>query len=120
MKTISITPPNSLILIMDYTSGQVPETMGNELVSATRSCIAVGCRSEDDGPTEVHLAESHEVTPSEALRFDGEISTPSKKLSICSVLNQEILSTHVHGTTTRVRVFANHAMEPDRILIVVD
>jgi hypothetical protein len=75
---------------------------------------------EFDGPTEIHLAQSDEITPADALVFDGEISTPSKKLSICSVMNEELLSAAVQGTKTHVRVFANHPKEPDRIIVVFD
>lgn len=120
MKTISISPPNSLILVMDFASGRVPQEMGNKLVSATESCVAVGCLSEHDGKTEIHLGQAHEVTAQDALVFDGEISTPSKKLSICSVMNEELLSTEVAGTKTHVKVFANDPMEPDRIIVLFD
>jgi hypothetical protein len=120
MKTTSATMPNAVILVMDFTSGRVPDAMDNKLVLATESCIAVGCRSESDGPTELHLARSREIMPHDALVFDGQILTPSKKLSICSIMNEELLSTEVAATTTHVRVFANHPTEPDRILVVFD
>jgi hypothetical protein len=105
---------------MDLATGRVPEEMGEKLVSATESCIAVGCRSEHDGPTEIHLGQCHEVTPSDALVFDGEIFTPSRKLSVCSIMNDEVLSAQVLGTDTHVRVFANDPMEPDRIVVLFD
>jgi hypothetical protein len=104
---------------MDFASGRVPEEMGNKLVSGTESCIAVGCLSEHDGKTEIHLGPAdHEVKPQDALVFNGEIFTPRKKLSICSVTNDELLSTEVAGTKTHVKVFANDPMQPDRIFIL--
>jgi hypothetical protein len=120
MKTLSISPPNSLIMVMDFASGRVPKAMGDGLVSATDSCIAVGCLSEHDGATEIHLGQAHDVVPNDALVFDGYISTPTKKLSICSVMNEELLSAEVAGTKTHVRVFANDPMEPDRIFVLFD
>jgi hypothetical protein len=101
-------------------SGRVPETMGNKQVSVTESCVAVACRSEHDGPTQINLAQSHEVTPVDQLIFDGDISTRSKTLSICSILNDEVLSAEVTGTITHLRVFANDPTEPDRIFVVFD
>jgi hypothetical protein len=120
MKTISISPPNSLILVMDFTSARVPEAMGNGLVSATDSCIAIGCLSEHDGATEIHLGQMQEAIPTDALVFDGEISTPTRKLSVCSVMNEELLSAEVAGANTHVRIFANGSMEPDRIFVLFD
>ena len=105
---------------MDFASGQIPEDMGNKLVSATLSCIAVGCLSELDGMTEIYLGQLNEVRPQEILVFDGEVSTLSKKLSICSVMNEELLSTAVAGSTTRVMIFANDTIEPDRIYVLFD
>jgi hypothetical protein len=120
MMSISISPPNSLILVMDFAAGSVPKAMGNWLVSATESCVAVGCLSEHDGPTEIHLGQAHEVTPAEALVFEGEIFTPNKKLSICSATNEELLSTEVTGNKTHVTIFANDPMEPDRIFVLFE
>jgi hypothetical protein len=118
MKTISISPPNSLILIMDFKSGRVPEALGNNLVAATDSCIAIGCRSEYDGPTDVYLAQPHECTPSGALVFEGDILTPSRSMSVCTVMNKEVLSDETAGENTHVRVFANDPIEPDRIFVI--
>ncbi len=120
MKTISTSPPNSLILVMDHASGIVPETMDNRLVSTTESCVAVGCMSAYDGPTEIQLGQTNEIIPTDALIFEGEISTPSKKLSICLVTNAELLSVAVSGERTNIRIFANDLSEPNRILILFD
>lgn len=73
---------------------------------------------EQDGPTEITLARADEVNPEDALAFDGMITTPSKKLSIVSCENEEIMATDVMNTTTRIRVYANDPREPDRIYVV--
>ena len=103
---------------MDFATGIVPEVMGNGLVSATESCVAIGCQSEQDGPTEIRFGRADEIAPAELLVFDGEISTPNKQLSICTVTNENLLSTYVSGMKTHVRVFANDAVEPDRIFVL--
>lgn len=120
MMTISVSPPNSLILVMDFASGKVPEAMGSGLVSATESCVAVGCLPEHDGPTEIHLGHTHEIPPTVALVFDGDICTANKRLSICSVMNEELLATGVTGHKTHVTIFANDPMEPDKIFVLFD
>jgi hypothetical protein len=120
MQTITVAPPNSLVLVMDHTIGDIPKTMGRARISATESCVAVGCRMEQDGPTEINLGQFHEVAPLGELVFDGEISTPSKRLSICSVINEIVLSSRVVSESTGVRVFADDTREPDTIFVLFD
>lgn len=118
MKTISIRPPNSLILIMDFVSGVGPNELGKNRIAATDSCIAIGCRAAPDGPTEISLIEHNELIPTDPLVFECELQTPNKKLSICSVWNEELLFTELEGTRTSIKIFANHSLEPDRIYVM--
>lgn len=120
MQSISIAPPNSIIFVMDFTYGIPPESSGGKNVSATDSCIVIGCLSDQDGPTEVTLSQYNEANSFDPVVFDGEIATPSKRLSICSAYNEELLATEVPSSKTHVRVFANHESEPDRILVLFD
>ncbi len=118
MTTASIAPPNSVILVMDPDTGEIPQTMGNQVVSATESCIAIGCRSEDDGPTEIILESATEVKPSNVdLVFDGELSTPNRTLSICTVMNEDIMAVAVDGAKTRIRVYVDDPTEPIRVIV---
>src|SRR5579872_1151610 len=117
MKSISIRPPYSLIFIMDYVSGivpDVPDEIENRLITATPSCIVVGCRSAQDGPTDINLIQSNELIPPDHLVYEGNISSPRKKLSICSALNEEIISVELTNTVSHIKIFANHPMEPNR------
>lgn len=119
-QTVSVVPSNSLILVMDRTVGVIPETMAKGLVAATPTCIAIGTRSEHDGQTSLSL--SDEGAPSGFgvnATFDGVLKTPSKTLSVCSVLDEVLLETSVPSDQTRVQVWANDTAEPDRIAIVV-
>ena len=50
-----VKPPNSLVLVEDSSGGELPTSMNQSLIAATASCVAVGCRSEDDGETEIVL-----------------------------------------------------------------
>lgn len=105
---------------MDRSVGVIPETLGGGLVAATRSCIAVGTREEHDGETSISISDegapsgvgSHPV-------FDGVIETPSKVLSVCSVLDDVFLELSVVAPKTRVQVWANDLAEPDVLAIIV-
>src|SRR5262245_8735810 len=119
-QTITVAPSSSLILVMDHAGGVIPETMSRSLVAATPTCIAVGTLSEHDGETSISL--SDEGMPSGlgvAPKFDGVLKTPSKILSVCSVLDHVLLETSVPSDETRVQVWAHDDPEPDRIAILV-
>jgi hypothetical protein len=117
-----IAPKNSLVLIMDPTIGDVPESMHGSLVAATSSCVAVGTRSELDGETRISISDeplATECASEQYTVFDGLLDTPSKRVSVCTVHDQPIMALDVPGTTTRVQIWANHDSEPDDIRIVV-
>lgn len=117
IQQIRIAPPNSLILVMDQSIGDIPVSMGDGRVAATESCIAVGTLCHIDGETWVGLSgEGFQDAAEYALVFDGSLKTPSRRLSICNVYLEEILGIDA-GAQTRVRIWTNDESEPDRIRI---
>lgn len=121
MKTVTVrlAPPNSLILILDPQGAEIPATMSGGLISSTDTCIAVGCMSEDDGETELTLGEAKAVDPGYASALEKRISTPSRKLSVKSVLGVTLLETQVSSPSVMVQVWVNDAREPDKVMIGV-
>jgi len=119
-KRISINPMNSVILIMDRTIGEVPESMNDGLVSATSSCVAVGTLSEFDGETSITLTNDSIIdTPQGSPIFDGYIDTPSGKISICSVTDEPLIECEVSEPNTKIFIWVNDETEPDEIYIAV-
>jgi len=86
MRVISVTPPNSLVLVMDGSVGRIPDTMEGRAFSSTESCVAVGCRSEHDGATEIRLGSVEQLAPTDMLIFEGELPAPSGRLSVFSIM----------------------------------
>lgn len=112
-------PPYSVILLMDRSAAIIPESMNGQLLAMTPSCIAVGTLSEYDGKT--HISLSDDILPTLSMEkavCDSVIETPSKVLSICTVLDEILLEIHVPQKVTRLRVWVNSASEPDRIIVV--
>lgn len=119
-KEIRIYPRNSVVLIMDRTVGEVPESMNRGLVAATASCVAIGTRSEQDGETSIWLSDDiAEAVYDEAPVYDGVLDTPGGRLSVRSVLDEVLLECEVSGPRTRIQVWTNDRSEPDEIRIVV-
>jgi hypothetical protein len=119
MLTAEVAPPNSVLLIMDRSVGQIPESMSRGLVAATPTCIAIGTLSEHDGATRVTLDGDFEPEAQGNPVFDGVLDTPSRKLAVCSVFDDVVLEVVVATERTRVRIWVNDQVEPSAVSIVV-
>ena len=119
-KEIRIAPRNSVILVMDQSVGEVPKAMNKALVAATPSCIAVGTLSEHDGLTLISLSDAAPPPGTDmSLVFDGVLTTPTRKVSLCSVLDEALVALDVPAESTRVQIWANDDTEPDQIHVAV-
>ena len=115
-----LAPPNSLVLIMDRSIGEVPESMNGALIAATPSCVAVGTLSEHDGETSITVSdEKPDPGLGLSIVFDGDLSTPARNLAVCSVDDVPVIKTTVSSSNARVQVWANHNSEPDSIYVFV-
>ena len=118
-----IAPKNSLLLVMDRDSGEIPESMDGKLIVSTPSCIAVGTLSEADGETSVMLTNEKAVAhPGSGLHkvFGGVLKTPKKEVHVCTVLLQTIVKLPVSSTQSNIEIWADNEMEPSRLCILVD
>lgn len=120
---VKIAPPNSILLVMDRETIDIPESMEGELISATPSCVAVGTLSEFDGETSVTLTnEGRLAHEADGLReiFRGDLEVPSKEVYVCTSLNEVVLQLSVSTTRTQIAIYSNHQLEPSRLYIVLD
>ncbi|MGH8411263.1 MAG: hypothetical protein ACRERT_08575 [Pseudomonas sp.] len=117
---MTVAPPNSLIFIMDHAFGETPESMGHGLVTSTDSCVAVATLCEFDGATTVIVGADPQGVGAEILVFDGHLTVPSKQLSVCSALDEKLLSMDIPTSHVHLKVFANDATEPNFIAILVN
>lgn len=90
--TKKLAPPNSVVLVSDVDGGEIPKTMGGSLVSATDTCVAIGCLSEDDGETEFVLAPLSELDRADKPVYEGMLRTPKHCVVIRSVLGEHCSS----------------------------
>lgn len=119
MQSRSLALPNSLILVMDPTARDIPRSMGDLLVSATTSVVAIGCRAEVDGETEVRLGNDWEVDLGTAPAFIGPLDVPTGIVSVRTVLGEEILLQKVGRRRVTLRVWTDDSSEPTLIGIGV-
>jgi hypothetical protein len=115
-----VAPSHSLLLVMDESTGVIPDTMGGGLVAATPSCVAVGTMSEHDGETTVSISDgSDPVSGVGVLVFDGNVSSPNYHVAVCTVHGVVLLRLDTVGPVARVRIWVNDGIEPDLVEIVV-
>jgi hypothetical protein len=116
----TITPPNSIILVMDFTAGRVPDSFERGLIAATETCVAVGTLSEQDGSTTIVLTDefSSDLISDEVLVYENSIRVPGSALSVVTSWNEPVLSVPVLADQVYIRVWVNHPSEPNRIVIV--
>lgn len=115
--SLKAAPPHSVVLVCDFESADVPQSMLGGLISANSGCIAVGCLSELDGETEFVLGTTNEVDSGQGSAFDGYLETPTRRVVLRSVLGETLLEHEVSQARTRVRIWVNHDSEPDRIVV---
>ncbi len=116
----NLAPPSSVVLISDTSGGEIPKSMNDSLISATNSCVAVGCLSEDDGVTEFTLGTLSEFDRKDKPAFEGILKTPNYKVAIRSVLGQQLLELPVRQELTRLKIWVNDASEPNNVIVAVD
>jgi hypothetical protein len=119
-RSITTTPPNSLILIMDHSTGVLPDDLGSGLAGSTPSCVAVGTLSEFDGPTTVIVTNNPQASEGGVLIFDGHLIVPSLELSICNVLDERLLSVDISKPEIDIEVYADDTSEPSLLVVRLD
>lgn len=116
---IKLAPANSVVLVSDEGGGEIPQSMNDQAISATNSCVAIGCMAEDDGETEFTLGTLSELERPEQPAYEGMLRTPSRRLVIRSVHGVELLGLPVEGDVTRVKIWTNDTSEPNHVVVAV-
>jgi hypothetical protein len=99
--------------------GEIPKSMGASVVCATDTCVAIGCRSEDDGETEFTLATLAELDRKDEPAFEGMLKTPKHHVVIRTVLGQQVLTIPFNQELTKIKVWINDPNEPDTVVVGV-
>ncbi|WP_421724230.1 hypothetical protein [Bauldia sp.] len=123
MKIVSTTHAtlNSLLYVKDPRSEDYPEIGGPKSTSiwVRPSCIAVSCLPDNDGDTAITIGPSAEMVPDTTLLFDGWIETPSNRIVVTTVLDEEVLGVGVPSERTRLRIWTDGYQDTKRVTIGV-
>jgi hypothetical protein len=117
---IRFAPPNGIFFLEDAVQGKSPDIDDRPVrVWSTRSCIIVGCLPWVDGETEMIVSASAEDALSTEPAFDGVLDTPNRVFRVSTSEKETLATFPVAGHFTRVRVWTNHPIVPDHILVVL-
>lgn len=116
--TARILPDNPLFCIDDGSdTGVIPEIVRDQLVMSTPSFLMVCCLPEVDGETEIALGPVELVDPGHPPAFEGVLDTPTGKVVVSLVSKEVVLEHPVSGSRTKLRIWANHPVVPDHVII---
>lgn len=115
---MKVAVPYAVILIGDPRGG-APETMKGAPVSSTESCVAVGCRPAPDGETELIVCTGDAEGMAGGPVVDAVLALPSRQVAIRPVTGAPFYVHHVSAIHARVRIWTNHPVEPDRVVVSI-
>lgn len=112
-----ISPPHSIVVLSEPGWGEIPSMADGLPIFATNTCIAIGCRSEFDGPTKFSLGPieefNHKILPS----FDGKLLVPNRKIALQTVFQKIIIEKDVKSSVILIKIWINDVFEPDNIFV---
>lgn len=112
-----IAPEYAGFYIAGTRSVEVPIGGEPRTVRASEDCINMGCLNAQDGDTVVFLGLAAELVRSDKPIYDGLLNTQSGLVLLFDSNMPEILSMAVPTFETRVRIWVNRLLEPDRVQI---
>jgi hypothetical protein len=115
-----IAPPNSIVLLSDFSDKIIPKSMNGSVIAATDSCIAVGCLSEFDGETTFTLALASEIDRSDPPSYEGMLRTPNHRVTMHSVFGQKLLEMPTQQEMTKLKIWINDPNEPDEVFFGIE
>jgi hypothetical protein len=121
--TSHVAPPNSLLLITDRETGDIPESLDNGIIAATETCIAIGTLSAADGETTVFLTDDRATLEGHQdlhRVFTGMLATPSTEVHVQTVLLEPVAMLPVERAVNHVEVWVNDDAEPSIVYVLVD
>jgi hypothetical protein len=117
---IEIAPPNSLILVVGATKVDIPASFDGALIVATDTCVAIGCKAEDDGPSRFALKTIGFGHLDRNPAFVGWLKTPNGTVALETVFGERLAEHPAPSPSARITIWVNDDTEPDEILVGVE
>lgn len=110
--------PNSLLLVLDPGTGELPATLGESSIAATPTGIAIGTLNEFDGEVTVYLASPTDMAADSALdlRWTGTLGTAGR-IAILNIYNEVLLEASAPELCD-VAIWSDDSEEPTQVWVL--
>lgn len=116
----TVTTDHPIVFVCDPASDfSVPRGIGESVITADKSCVSVCTIHPQESETTIELATSISH-PVGKLVFEGELETPSLKITVTGSDTLPILSMDVREQVTPLKIWANDDRWPDYIQILAE
>lgn len=115
---LRMTQFNPVLLVCDSGAQNLPYLTGVPLVQASDTCIAVRNATAAGVATRLLVTDEFIARPGD-LVCTRRLATPNRVVVVCSVLLEVFASVITRRERSLVRVYANDAVAPDRIVVIV-
>ncbi len=118
---ISVTAPNSLLLVTTSDQPEIPASMDGRLIASTSTTVAVGTLSESDGQTVVWLTDETPNQESEGVQlvYEGRLEGGLGFVRVIDVRGKAYLEWGDVPESFRLRIWANDPSEPDLVVVEI-
>ncbi|MBI5130390.1 MAG: hypothetical protein HZA66_13185 [Rhodopseudomonas palustris] len=112
--------PSAVVLVTgDRDTFEPPRAERGKVVFASTAGVSIGCRSGMDGTTCLRLLDADDRADADRPLFDGLIATPSRRLDVVTPDYRTLATRLVRETEIRLRIWCDHAVEPDQVDIAI-
>ena len=117
---ISVTAPNSLLLVTTSDQPEIPESMDGRLIASTSTTV-VGTLSESDGQTVVWLTDETPDQESDGVQlvYEGKLEGDGGSVRVIDVCGKAYLKWGDVPESFRLRIWANDPSEPDLVVVEI-
>jgi len=118
---ISVSAPNSLLLVTTSDQPEIPASMDARLIASTSTTVAVGTLSESDGQTVVRLTDETPDQESDGVQlvYEGRLEGGAGFVRVIDVRGEAYLEWGDVPESFRLRIWANDPSEPDLVVVEI-
>lgn len=114
---LSIAPEYVSFYVAGRRNVRIPTHMDRRGVLSSKDCILIPAYYWSDGDTDVTFGPVSEITEARNPDFDGILNTPNNEIILFDANNPQFAISRVPSAKTRIRVWMDHPIEPENVII---
>ena len=114
---LSIAPEYVSFYVAGRRNVRIPTHMDRRGVLSSKDCILIPALYWNDGDTHVTFGPASEIEEKRKPDFDGILNTPNNEIILFDANNPQFAISRVPSAKTRIRVWMDHPIEPENVVI---